>query len=80
MREFHNQMLNYIHKAWGSEQKTISLVEQKKVIMLLNDLWKHLKEIVKENKLFEGVVVMQKRMLMRYQEEIVSKIESCFTL
>lgn len=61
-------------------QKTCGLNENKKVILILYDFWKCIKDIVKDNKLFEASILMHKMLMEKYQEELLSKIDSCFSL
>lgn len=44
--------MNYVHKTWGNLQKTLTLTEQKKIILVLYDFWKAVKDIVKDSKMF----------------------------
>ena len=39
-----------------------------------------IKEFIKDNKMFEGMIAMHKNLMQKYQKEIISKIDSCFTL
>ena len=61
-------------------QKTLALNEQKKIIIILYDFWKLAKNIVKESKVYDFSISMHKKLMEKYQEEIMSKINSCFTL
>ena len=56
------------------------IVEQKASILLINDICKMIKEFIKDNKMFEGMIAMHKNLMQKYQKEIISKIDSCFTL
>lgn len=56
-------MLNYINKTKGNLHKSFSLTEQKKLMLLLFDIWKLVKDIVKDGKMFDGAIAMHKRMM-----------------
>ena len=44
------------------------------------EFWKNVKDIVKDTKMFEGAISMHKNLIEKYETEINSKVDSCFTL
>lgn len=68
MREYHDQCYSYVQKMWASLQKVLTLAEQKKVLLLLYDFWKLVRETVKESRLFEVALAVQRNLMLKYRE------------
>ena len=80
IKEYHHYVFNYVNKTYAITEKSLARNEQKKVIIILYDFWKQVKNVVKDSKIYEISISMHKKLMEKYQEEIISKINSCFTL
>jgi len=74
------QSHQHIQKFWNISQKNLTKNEQKKILAAVSELWKLCKTILKENKLYELIITLQIKLIQRYKQEVVSKIDDCFSL
>ncbi len=65
---------------WFSNQKVLSVGEQKKILLLLFDFWGLIEDVLKESRLFDVLLLIHKNLMQKYREQILSKIDSCFGL
>jgi hypothetical protein len=80
VREFYGQVVDYVQKTWAVSQKGQSLTELKKLLVLLSEFWRSVKETVKDSRMLECAIGIHRQLMEKYQEEMVGKIDSCFTL
>lgn len=73
-------MYVYLQKQWGQLGKGFTLLELKKILLLLYDFWKLVRIELRDDRLFHSSVALQKILIDKYEEEIFSKIDSCFSL
>ncbi|MCB0370936.1 MAG: hypothetical protein KDD45_16320 [Bdellovibrionales bacterium] len=58
-KDFLQLLLNYLHK---TSQQILSLTEQKKILLLLYDFWRGMREQGRDNRLLDAAVTMHKRL------------------
>jgi hypothetical protein len=65
---------------WNHFGKNYTLLELKKLLILIYEIWKIISKIINDNRLLEGAMDMIKILLDKYENEIISKIKYCFAL
>lgn len=79
-KEFHERVYQYVQKSWANLNKNLTSFEIKKIVLLLHDIWRASKDCLKDDRMFVASIAILKVLIERYQEEIISKVNSCFLL
>lgn len=53
---------------WFSNQKVLSVGEQKKILLLLFDFWGLIEDVLKESRLFDVLLLIHKNLMQKYRE------------
>lgn len=80
VKEYHERVYQYVQKSWANLSKSLTSFEIKKIVLLLHDFWRVSKDCLKDDRMFVASIAILKVLIERYQEEIISKVNSCFLL
>ena len=76
----HEEIYQFIEEKWSNLQSGFSVVELKKVCVILHDIWKLVKGEVSDDRMYQGSLGVQKYLITKYREEMTCKMDSCFGL
>ena len=68
VKGFHEEIYLYVHQKWGSLSRGFTLVELKKISILLYEIWKLLRAEVSDDRMYQGSLGVQKFLIEKYRE------------
>jgi hypothetical protein len=80
VRHYYERVYQYVQKTWKSLNGTFTSFEIKKIVLLLHEFWKMTKDCLKDERMFVTSLAILEILIEKYEEEIISKVGSCFLL